>query len=122
MARLPNPQLAQQWRQRLERFAESDLTTAEFCQLEGYSTASFYQWRRKLAGCEHVEAPTFVPIDLPIGDPQRSFPGSIQVNLPGGAQIQLPAGSAPADCRNLIQAVVDATAGLSNTTTAEMLS
>ena len=35
MARLPNPQLAQQWRERLERFDHSELTIAEFCELEG---------------------------------------------------------------------------------------
>ncbi len=49
MTRFPNPQLARQWRERLDRFAHSELTIAEFCELEGYSPASFYQWRRKLA-------------------------------------------------------------------------
>jgi hypothetical protein len=48
MARLPDPQLARQWRQRLDRFEHSDLTVAEFYELEGDSTASLYQWRRKL--------------------------------------------------------------------------
>lgn len=113
MTRFPNPQLAQQWRQRLDRLAESDLTIAEFCRLESVSTASFYHWRRKLTKAEQSDAPTFVPINLPTGDPQRSLPSSIEVILPGGAQINLPAGWALTDCRDLIQAVVDATVGLS---------
>ena len=48
MTRLPNPQLALQWRERLDRFDQSELTVAGFCEQEGCSTASFYQWRRRL--------------------------------------------------------------------------
>ena len=122
MTRLPNPQLAQQWRQRLDRFAESDLTIAEYCQAEGYSTASFYQWRRKLADNDRPRTPRFVPVKVEASDLPEQYPGSIEVDLPGGARITIPAGSALPDCRNLIQAVVDATAGLSNTSTNEVLS
>ncbi|WP_182871261.1 hypothetical protein [Stieleria mannarensis] len=31
MSQFPNPQLAQQWRDRIERFAQSGLTVADFC-------------------------------------------------------------------------------------------
>lgn len=110
MSRFPNPLLAQQWRQRLERFEHSDLTIAEFCELEGYSPASFYQWRRRLAVIERADAPTFVPIDLAGHDSERCVPSPIEVQLPGGALIQLPSGTCPADYRSLIAAVVDATA------------
>lgn len=122
MAQFPNPQLAQQWRKRLERFDLSDLTIADFCQLEGYSAASFYQWRRRLTDVEQPNVPTFVPVDLPTRDLQQPVPGSIEVILPGGARIHLPAGSELPDCRDLIHAVVDATAGRGNSTTAEVIS
>lgn len=36
------------WKERLKRFEASSLTVARFCAEEGYSTAAFYQWRRKL--------------------------------------------------------------------------
>jgi hypothetical protein len=36
------------WSERLQRFAASRLTIAEFCALEHVSTAAFYAWRRKL--------------------------------------------------------------------------
>ncbi|MDM4019050.1 hypothetical protein QTN89_26590 [Roseiconus lacunae] len=39
------------------------MTIAEFCELEGYSTASFYQWRRKLREISRVEGRTFMPVD-----------------------------------------------------------
>ncbi len=31
MPQFPNPQLAQQWRDHIERFAQSGLTVADFC-------------------------------------------------------------------------------------------
>jgi hypothetical protein len=37
------------WRGRFRRFRRSGQTIAEFCAAEGVSTASFYQWRRRLA-------------------------------------------------------------------------
>jgi hypothetical protein len=39
----------QQWAERLERFARSGLTVAQFCQDESVSVPSFYQWKKKLA-------------------------------------------------------------------------
>lgn len=38
------------WRERLQRFSASNLTVVRFCEREGVSTASFYQWRRRLSG------------------------------------------------------------------------
>ena len=122
MTRFPNPQLARQWRQRLRRFADSDLTIAEFCRLEGYSIASFYQWRRKLADDDQTDAPTFVPIKILPGDLQQPLPAGFQVDLPGGARINIPAGAALIDYRNLIQAVVDATAAVATATNDEVIS
>jgi len=43
-----------QWRACLARFQKSGLTVARFCEKEGVSTPSFYQWRRKLVG---IDAP-----------------------------------------------------------------
>ncbi len=115
MTRLPDPQLAQKWQKRLERFAKSDLTIAEFCQLDGYSQASFYQWRRKLADDDTPSTPRFVPVELEANDLREHPPVSIHVDLPGGAKVNLPAGVALADCRNLIAAIVDVTATCRNT-------
>lgn len=48
MGRSINSALWEQWRARMVRYSESDLTVAEFCWSEDVSQASFYQWRRKL--------------------------------------------------------------------------
>lgn len=48
MSRGSNPTKAQQWSGRLERFVNSGKSVAQFCQTEGVSQPSFYQWRKKL--------------------------------------------------------------------------
>ena len=49
MKRGSDPLKVQQWISRLERFKSSGLSGARFCQREGVSQPSFYQWKRKLA-------------------------------------------------------------------------
>jgi hypothetical protein len=49
MSRESRPVKVQQWVERLERFAQSGQTVAQFCQDETVSVPSFYQWKKKLA-------------------------------------------------------------------------
>jgi hypothetical protein len=39
-----------QWQRVVERAARSPLSIESFCRVEGVSTASFYSWRKRLAG------------------------------------------------------------------------
>ncbi|MCX7387433.1 MAG: hypothetical protein NTX48_12270 [Planctomycetales bacterium] len=39
-----------EWAERIRRRRESGLTVAEFCEWEGMSVASFYNWQKKLRG------------------------------------------------------------------------
>ena len=48
MPRTSNAAKVQEWVDRLARFQGSGLTAAKFCQAEGVSLPSFYQWKRKL--------------------------------------------------------------------------
>lgn len=50
MARRVDEAVWKRWRQRIARQPESGLTVAAFCEKEGVSSASFYAWKRKLAG------------------------------------------------------------------------
>lgn len=109
MTRLPNPQLARQWRERFERFDQSELTVAEFCELEGYSTGSFYQWRRKLDAEEPCEPPSFIPVSLGSNDLEDRSDRRIEIELPGGATVRLAIQATPAEQRQLIAAIVQAT-------------
>ncbi|MEZ6128936.1 MAG: hypothetical protein R3C59_09655 [Planctomycetaceae bacterium] len=116
MSRFPDPERAVRWRQRLSRFECSELTVAEFCRLEGFSTASFYLWRRKLRDTELSDGPAFVPVPLDANQLSGSDRVSgndrqgLQIELPGGAVINVPSGMNNSATRELIAAVVQATA------------
>jgi len=48
MSRPSDPKKLAVWRERFERFSSSGLAVGRFCAREGVSTASFYNWRKKL--------------------------------------------------------------------------
>lgn len=60
-----------EWSERIRRRRESGLTVAEFCEWEGVSVASFYNWQKKLRGTK----PRRQPVELltPEGRSQRSL-------------------------------------------------
>ena len=109
MARAPDPQLAQDWRARIDRFDQSELTIAEFCQIEGYSTASFYHWRQKIQHSPEPPTPAFLPVhlDQDLIDPPTTT--ALRIELPGGAVVNLPAGADIDRPPDLIAAIVQAT-------------
>ncbi|MEO1019707.1 MAG: hypothetical protein AAFY56_18750 [Pseudomonadota bacterium] len=109
MTRSPDSQLARQWRQRLARFEHSDLTIAEFCEREGYSTASFYLWRRKLRGSEPSHDPAFIPVQIDGSGLTGRGGGTVEIDLPGGAVVKVPSDATTDEKRELIAAIIQAT-------------
>lgn len=106
MVRLPNAQLADQWRRRLRRFDHADTTVAQFCRQEQCSIASFYQWRHKLqSDQQETAAGEFVAVDL---TPQKSH-SMIQIELPGGAVVRLDADCQQSHLQNAVAAIIQAT-------------
>lgn len=96
--------LAGLWRGRLARQRRSGLSIAAFCDREGFSSASFYQWRRRLglvrrrarpanmerkgsASSDDQAGPLFLPIALPRAE---AICGGVRIELPGGAIVVLP--------------------------------
>jgi hypothetical protein len=73
----------------MARFRSSRLSVVPFCQEEGVSVSSFYQWRKKLAQLPQpiteVDQPesSFTPVRL-VASP------SVSVRLPGGTQLDVP--------------------------------
>lgn len=108
MNAFPNPELARQWRERIGRFDDAGTTIAEFCQTEGYSVASFYQWRRRLrqAVCE---PPGFIAVEVPDDQEVSAALANVEIELPGGAIVRLNAHGGPAVFGPLLAAVVAAT-------------
>lgn len=107
----------QLWLARLNRFSESQLTVAEFCQREQISLPSFYQWKRRLS--PRVDSPKPTGRRRPSDRSQRSTtepvhekrgftelvvtptPISAHALLPGGITITL------GDQPDLAQLIVD---------------
>ena len=90
MARSQDARKSREWQGRLKRFEQSRQTVAEFCRVEGVSTASFYAWRKRLAqrSSQAVRGPAeaprgFTPVRL-VGS------ASITARLPGGTQLEIP--------------------------------
>ncbi len=63
MNTFPNPELVKQWRERIGRFDDAGTTITDFCRTEGYSVASFYQWRRRLRQAVS-EPPGFIEVEV----------------------------------------------------------
>lgn len=82
--------IRQAWAERIKRFQPTNQTVAEFCTAEGVSTASFYQWRRKLRVDEPVtpSLAKFVPVELTTRLPAESAT-VMSVELPGGVRVRL---------------------------------
>ena len=60
-----------EWSERIRRRRESGLTVAEFCEWEGVSVASFYNWQKKLRGTKSRRQS--VELVTPEGRSQRSL-------------------------------------------------
>lgn len=110
MPRVPSAQKRSQWQERLRRFARSELPVAAFCKRERVSAASFYHWKRKLAGSVRrargrrpPESASFVPVQL-------AGTGVLQVSFPNGVQVVVPT-SDPELVKTSIAALAQARTG-----------
>ena len=98
MARRPDLRKLREWRRRMARFQKKQQAVAEFCQDEGVSVASFYQWRKKLAEREQPDETvgahkaSVQKASSPAGFAAVRVIGSvgIDVRLPGGTQLHVP--------------------------------
>ena len=85
------------WGERLRRYGRSGLTVAEFCQREGISSPSFYQWRRRLfktsAGPRARRAVRTQGRQTAAAFQQVMWSGSgvVTIAWPNGVRMELPA-------------------------------
>src|SRR5277367_6020997 len=91
------------WRDLIERRRHSSLSVAQFCAEVGVSSASFYQWQRKLRGdaapAQHAQPdrratsqliPVHIVPDAPTG--HAGAAGMLEIELPGEIRLRIPAG------------------------------
>jgi transposase len=85
-----DPATQLRWEQRLQRFARSGLTVADFCDREGVSVPSFYAWQRRLRSqtppaTPDADSPNFVPVHLV----NAASAPSAELLLPSGCVLRL---------------------------------
>lgn len=86
MARQPDPAVRSRWQSLLDLQPRSGLTVVQFCDSHGVSTASFYQWRRRLR-----EQPPADPAFVPVRVSEVDTPGAvIRVRFDCGAVAEIP--------------------------------
>lgn len=105
MPRVADPAKLELWRDRCVRCSQSELTTAEFCEVEGVTTASFYAWRRKLGLATPREPkPTNHLFQQLVVTPTAP---ALSARLPGGIQLEVLAAE-EAVLRTVVQELVRA--------------
>jgi hypothetical protein len=79
----------QLWERRFRQFENSPLSVSDFCDSVGCSTASFYQWKRKLETNNQTA--------VPVKPPQAAFlqiqsqpEAAIEIKLHSGIVISVP--------------------------------
>lgn len=78
------------WRERLRRFRALGMSVARFCDAEGVSQPSFYQWRKRLeaeSGAGKAR-PVFQQV---VVTPGAAAPAGLRVRLASGAEIEVEA-------------------------------
>ncbi len=102
MGRTANAAVSGQWRERVDRWRRSGLSVTEFCGRERFSQASFFAWRKRLAGSHTPPADRAGRSGLAGGTGQKkassrllqlpppAWPAAaIQIALPSGALVTL---------------------------------
>jgi hypothetical protein len=95
MARSVDVRKLSEWRARLERFRQAEISVTRFCRGEQVSVPSFYQWRKKLAddSARHNDWPRAMEAFAPVRLVETA---SVAAWLPGGTRIEIPIGDSQA--------------------------
>jgi hypothetical protein len=98
--------LAQEWRERLDDFAESEMTVQEWCDFNRLSIHQYYYWRRRLAPAQPQTTPNprFLALDVVDTPPLPAAPGGVTIRIAGTA-IEVISGFDPAMLRAVVGAL-----------------
>jgi transposase-like protein len=86
---LSNDPKRQLWERRFRQFENSPLSVSDFCDSVGCSTASFYQWKRKLEANDHTAEPARSP-QAAFLQVQSQPDSAIEIKLHSGIVISIP--------------------------------
>ena len=89
MRRVSTVSREQFWREVVTRQRESGLSIKEFCAKEAVATATFFVWKRRLAGGATPAIVGFAPVRLQPETLSEPAPGEIEILLPHERRIRL---------------------------------
>ena len=98
--------LAQEWRERLEDFAVSEMTVQEWCDFNRVAVHQYYYWRRRLNNTQTQPTTTTQWMPVQIRDnPAPSKPTTPLTIHIAGAAIQVTPGFDPDMLRDVVKAL-----------------
>jgi len=99
-------ELAQEWRERLEDFAQANTTVADWCYFNHVSVHQYYYWRRRLADNppQAAQKQGFLPVEVVETAPPPTLSTGVTVRI-AGAAIELTPGFDPATLRAVVVAL-----------------
>lgn len=78
---------AARWRKLIEQQRQSELSVSAYCRERGVSAASFFAWRRRLAGVAGVAGFKAVKLTAQRPGAEGRCDGAIELCLPGGHRL-----------------------------------
>src|SRR5579862_422099 len=99
-------ELAQEWRERLEDFAQANTTVADWCYFHQVSVHQYYYWKRRLAPkpAPPTAQEAWMPVDIVETPPNPAAATGVTVRI-AGAQIELTPDFNPATLRAVVVAL-----------------
>jgi hypothetical protein len=103
---MSNPQLAQEWRERLEDFALSEMTVQAWCDFNDVSVHQYYYWRRRLATADdkNLASGRWQALQIVDAAPTLTAKAGLSIHI-AGAEIAVAAGFDPALLRAVVYAL-----------------
>jgi hypothetical protein len=102
-------ELAQEWRERLQDFAASEMTVQQWCDFNRVSPYQYYYWRRRLAAktdraTDPVPQGNWMTLNVVDAPPLPATPSGVTICI-AGAVIEVAAGFDPAMLRAVVRAL-----------------
>jgi transposase len=91
----------QQWRRWIDQWRGSGLSVRDFCARHDLASASFYHWRRVLAGRAAEQPAAFVPVQV-VADAVPAQASALEVVLVDGRAVRVAPGFDAATLRRLL--------------------
>ncbi|MCX6382349.1 MAG: IS66 family insertion sequence element accessory protein TnpB [Armatimonadetes bacterium] len=99
-------ELSQEWRERLEDFAQSEMTVQAWCDFNRVSLHQYYYWRRRLKASEtnHATNGSWMSVSVVDTPPIPTTPNRVTLRI-AGAEIEVTPDFDPRLLRAVVQAL-----------------